>query len=207
MRKPRSMGGLEELGRVRLSANFFMRDFLYSEIADFYGIPNTPQCPDLAIETGRHLCEQLLEPLQAAFGRIAVRSGYRATEVTAFGNKVRQGASVESNAAYHIWDLADANGGHGAAACIVIPWFADQYAKGMDWRCLAWCIHDCLPYSHLQFFPKLCAFNVQWHESPLRRIDSFIKPKGCLTKPSMKNHEGDHSKWYNALPELTPYVG
>mgnify|MGYP003581915723 FL=1 len=29
---------LEELGRVRLSKNFFMRDFLYSEIAAWHGI-------------------------------------------------------------------------------------------------------------------------------------------------------------------------
>ena len=43
------MRGLEELGRVRLSTNFYFRDFLYSEIADFYGIPNIPAQPDLAI--------------------------------------------------------------------------------------------------------------------------------------------------------------
>ena len=29
MRKPGSMKGLEELGRVRLSPSFFLRDFLY----------------------------------------------------------------------------------------------------------------------------------------------------------------------------------
>lgn len=31
MRVPKSMKALEELGRVRLSKSFFMRDFLYSE--------------------------------------------------------------------------------------------------------------------------------------------------------------------------------
>lgn len=202
MRKPGSMRGLEDLGRVRLSANFFLREFLHSEIANFYGIPNIPQFPDLAIAMGRNLCEQLLEPLQARFGRIAIRSGYRAAAVTSFGNKLKFGASIKSNAAYHLWDLADGNGGHGAAACIVIPWFADRYEKGEDWRSLAWWVHDHLPYSQLQFFPKLCAFNIQWHESKVRRIDSFIEPKGCLTKPGMKNNEGDHSKWYISLPEL-----
>ena len=65
MRKPGSMRGLEDLGRVRLSANFYLRDFLYSEIANFYGIPNIPDDPDLAIAAGRKLCEALLEPLQA----------------------------------------------------------------------------------------------------------------------------------------------
>ena len=33
------MKTLEELGRVRLSPNFFMRDMLYREIANFHGKP------------------------------------------------------------------------------------------------------------------------------------------------------------------------
>ncbi len=74
MRKPASMKGLEELGRIRLSENFFLRDFLHSEIAAFYGLRNIPDDPDLAIAAGRRLCEDLLEPLQATFGRLAIRS-------------------------------------------------------------------------------------------------------------------------------------
>ena len=50
------MRALEELGRVRLSKSFYMRDFLYSEIANFHGIPNIPDDPDLAIAAGRKLC-------------------------------------------------------------------------------------------------------------------------------------------------------
>ena len=83
--RPGSVRSLEEFGRVRLSASFFMRDFLHSEIADFYGIPNIPDAPDLAVAAGRKLCEHLLEPLQATFGRLAIRSGYRAR-----GQRVRQ---------------------------------------------------------------------------------------------------------------------
>lgn len=193
------MKGLEELGRVRLSQNFYLRDFLMSEIANFYGIPNVPENPDLAIETGMRLCSELLEPLQDRFGRLAIRSGYRSAKVTAFGNERGHGASVKYNAAYHIWDMLDADGHKGAAACVVIPWFADQYAEGADWRALAWWIHDHLPYSHMEFYPKLCAFNILWSEEPKRRIDSFIKPRGCLTKQGMKNHSGDHDVWYSSI--------
>ena len=196
------MRALEELGRVRLSQNFYMRDCLYSEIANFYGIPNVPDNPDLAIEVGSRLCEELLEPLQATFGRIAIRSAYRAPAVTQFGNERKEGASVKTNSAYHVWDLLDKNGNKGAAACIVIPWFADRYAEGTDWRALAWWVHDHLPYSHMEFYPKLCAFNLQWHEQPVRRIDSFIAPRGCLTKPGRANHAGDHSEWYKSFPVL-----
>ena len=203
MRKPGSMRGLEDLGRVRLSDNFFLRDFLYSEISNFYGIPNLPSDPDLAITAGRNLCVALLEPLQATFGRIAIRSAYRAAEVNEFGNRTgSQCARNAANAAYHIWDLRDERSYMGAGACIVVPWFADRYAEGADWRALAWWIHDQLPYSHLQFFPKLAAFNIQWHERPLRRIDSYIAPRGCLTKPGLANHTGTHKAWYRGFPPL-----
>jgi hypothetical protein len=196
------MRGLEELGRVRLSPNFFMRDFLYSEIADFYGVPNIPDYPDLAIAAGGRLCVELLEPLQQTFGRIAVRSAYRSAAVTAFGNKRHHGASVERNAGYHIWDTRDRHGRVGAAACIVIPWFADRYTNGADWRALAWWIHDHLPYAHLQFYPKLCAFNILWREQGCDGIESFITPRGLLTRPGMPNFHGDHADWYAGFPVL-----
>src|ERR1700746_1760561 len=86
MRTPRTVRGLEEFTRVRLSRSFFMRDFLYSDISNLHGIPNLPDDPDLAIAAGRRLCEELLEPLQATFGRLAIRSAYRAPAVNAFGN-------------------------------------------------------------------------------------------------------------------------
>ena len=62
-----------------------MRDFLYSEISQIEGIPNIPDYPDRAIEAGRQLCELLLEPLQDRFGRICIRSAYRAPAVNAKG--------------------------------------------------------------------------------------------------------------------------
>ena len=74
----------------------------------------------------------------------------------------------------------DAQGLKGATACIVVPWFLERYEQGADWRSLAYWIHDHLPYSELQFFPKLCAFNINWHEKPKRSIGSFIEPKGKL---------------------------
>lgn len=62
MRSPQSVKTLETFGRVRLSKSFFMRDFLYSEISQIEGIPNIPDNPNLAIEVGKALCEQVLEP-------------------------------------------------------------------------------------------------------------------------------------------------
>lgn len=201
MKTPRSVAKLEELGRVRLSPNFFMRDFLYSEIANLHGMSNIPEDPDLAIAAGTRLCEDLLEPLNATFGRIAIRSAYRSPSVNAFGNENRLNcASNEANYAGHIWDRRDDQGRMGATACVVIPWFADRYEAGMDWRAMAWWIHDHLPYSRLQFFPTRAAFNLSWREAPERRIDSFIEPRGCLTKLGDANQAGEHSEWYIGFP-------
>ncbi len=81
MRAIKSYDALDRFGRIRLSKNFFMRDFMYSEISNFYGIPNIPENPDKAIEAGKRLCEELLEPLNATFGRIAIRSAYRSPKI------------------------------------------------------------------------------------------------------------------------------
>jgi hypothetical protein len=76
-RKLTSVAALTEVGRVRLSKSFFMRDMLHSEIAQVHGLLNAPDDPDLAIEAGTRLCEELLEPLQERWGVMRIRSAYR----------------------------------------------------------------------------------------------------------------------------------
>lgn len=203
MRAPATVRSAEALGRVRLSQTFFMRDFLYSEIAAINGMANLPDDPDLAIAAGRMLCTQLLEPLQATFGRLAIRSAYRSPEVNAFGCAHRLScASNEKNRARHTWDRRSRDGGMGAVTSVVVPWLVDRLDGGVTWQAMAWWIHDHLPYSDLQFFPKLAAFNIGWHEKPKRTIYSFAPPKGFLTKPGFDNHEGDHSALYPGFPTL-----
>lgn len=200
MRTPGSVASLETLGRVRLSKSFYMRDFLYSEIANLHGIPNIPHDPDLAIKAGKRLCEELLEPLQATFGRIAIRSAYRSPEVNDYGNRHGHDcASNEKNAAAHIWDALDKDGCMGATACIVVPRFADRYTGEGDWRRMAWWTHNHLPYASMTFFPKMWAFNLSWHERPERSIYSYVQPKGYLTRRGMPNHEGHHSAEYEGF--------
>jgi hypothetical protein len=184
MRKPASVDALTELGRVRLSKSFFMRDMLYSEIAQVHGLLNAPDDPELAIAAGTRLCEELLEPLQHRWGRIAIRSAYRSAEVNALGNAMQKAkkkgyncASNEANAAGHIWDLRDKDGCMGATACVVVPAFWDAHHEPGDWQILARWIHDNLPYSSLEFFPTYWAVNVTWRERPKRTISSFAEPK------------------------------
>ncbi len=189
MRRPASMWSLETLGRVRLSRHFYMRDFLYSEIGNMHRIPNIPENPDLAIANGRKLCEDLLDPLEETFGRIAIRSGYRSPELNRYGNEHKLNcARNDANYGHHIWDRVG-GGGTGAGTSLAIPWFADQYAQGRDWRDLAWWIHDHLPFSDLWFFPKLCAMNLSWREQPRRTISSYIAPRGQLLAPNAEPAE------------------
>ena len=204
MRRPRSMWSLETLGRTRLSQHFFMRDFLHSEIGNFYGLPYIPDDPNLAVAAGRRLCTELLEPLPATFGGISVRSGFRSVALNDFGNANKLNCARSSaDYAGHIWDRRDAQGHMGAMATIVIPWFADQYDRGRDWRDLAYWLYDHLTFDWAQFFPKLCAFNLTWREEPERRIDSYMAPnRGLLTKPGMSNHAGSHAETYAEFPPL-----
>ena len=196
---------LEVLGRVRLSDHFFMRDFLYSEISNAYGIPNNPVDKNLAIEAGTNLCRNLLEPLREKFGHLSIRSAYRSPDVNAKGaeNKNQHNCSSnKANHAAHIWDVRDDDGHLGATACIQVHWFSEQYEKGKSWEGLAWWIHDNLPYNSAFFFKNRAALNLNWRENPTRWIRSYIGSNGkYLTKPGMTNWSLDHSSEYKWMDE------
>lgn len=157
---------LEQLGRVQLSKHYQMRQFLHSEISQAYGIMNMPNHPDLAIEAARGLCENILEPLTEEFGPLIIRSGYRSPRLNAFGAKMGLAcASNEKNRAYHCYDLLDADGFKGAAACIIIPSaLGGDAPRFTNWRELAWHIDATLPYHRMAFF-KSGSFNIGWKEA------------------------------------------
>ena len=213
MRTPQTVKALEELGRVQLSKSFFMREFLYSEISQIEKLSNIPENLELAIASGKNLCEKVLEPIQQQLGRISIRSAYRSREVNAKGaEKEYNCAKNESNYAKHIWDVRDADGYMGATACIIVTSFIPYYEKTGDWTALAWWICDRIPdYADLEFFPKYAAFNISWHENPNypKSIYSHIKDphtnkKGYLTKEGMSNFTGDHAEFYQEFIKGLP---
>lgn len=181
-RKPASMWSLETLGRERLSKYFFMREFLYSEISNFHEHQNIPEDVELTLRVGRAFCTELLDPLHETFGCVTIRSGYRSPSLNRYGNERKLNcARNDYPGECHIWDRSAVAPIGGAT--IVIPWFADQYAKGRDWRDLAYWIHDHLPYSEQWYFPKLAALNLTWEPNPRRTISSYIAPRGKLVAP------------------------
>ncbi|HTL90466.1 MAG TPA: hypothetical protein VL134_13785 [Leptolyngbya sp.] len=181
-----------------------MREFLYSEVSQIYGIQNIPDDPNLAIAAGKHLCQNILEPLQDQFGRISIRSAYRSAELNKFCNERELGCSTnEKNFAGHIWDVRDNDGYMGATACIVVTSFIPYYEQTGDWTALAWWIHDHLPYASMDFFPSYAAFNITWHENPNypKYIWSYVEnphtqQRGYLTKHDRDNFGGSHEQFY-----------
>ena len=196
---------LEKLGRTRLSRNFFLRDFLHSEIAVIEGLINVPDNPKIAIEAGTGLCENILEPMQQALGKISIRSAFRSSAVNEVGNQKNYNcASNEKNHARHIWDVRDKNGHIGATACVVVNSYVDFFEQTGDWTALAWWVHDNIPnYSDMIFYPKLAAFNITWSSAPASEkiiMSQVPNPhtgkKGLLTKTGWDNYEGNHAEFY-----------
>lgn len=182
-----SYSGLERLGRIGLSKNFHMREFLYSEIAVNYQLRNVPEAKRLgvAISSGSKLCSLLLEPLQEQFGRVHIRSGFRSLEVNAAG--VDKHKCATDNRGFHTWDHPSEKNGIGATACISIPSISKVVlSDDVPYESVAWWVYDHLPeWSHLEFFAtpehsdELC-FNIGWLEKPLKRISSWRGGKQAL---------------------------
>ena len=85
--RPGSVRSLEELGRVRLSASFFMRDFPHSEIADFCLIPNIKQLTSSIGRTADTMCAKhsgppgmILERSKRVCMQPSIRCGQRLTK-------------------------------------------------------------------------------------------------------------------------------
>jgi hypothetical protein len=173
---PSTYAGLDRLGRVSLSKSFHMREFLYSEVAVHLALRNVPENVDAAVHAGRQLCERLLEPLQDAFGRVHVRSGYRSQKVNEAG--VEKYSCARDNDGFHVWDRPTTAGhGAGAVACLSIPSVSKRVLTGKaDDLAIAWWIVDHLPdWSFLEFFATHphsdeVAFNIGWHERPFKTI-------------------------------------
>ena len=163
---------LEKLGRIRLSDNFYMRQFLYSEIAAAHGLINIPDNIELAVEVSKHLCSEILEPITKEFGSIVIRSGFRSAVVNNYGAKNRLKCSHnEDNFAYHIWDHLDQNGFKGACACIVIPSLVNMNDQTAAINRIVNFAKAELNFNYITFFAHDMAFNIGWHEKPAAKIN------------------------------------
>ena len=93
----------ETLARTRLSSNFILRDLLFSTEAAALGFNNFPEHPNLVIAAGRALCDTVLEPVLAHFGRFAVTFGYQSREASEAGS-LKSSSSNPRSSNPHQWD-------------------------------------------------------------------------------------------------------
>lgn len=93
----------ETLARTRLSKNFILRDLLFSTEAAALGFNNFPEHPELVIAAGRAICETVLEPILAQFGRFAITFGYQSREASEAGS-LKSSTSNPLSSNPHQWD-------------------------------------------------------------------------------------------------------
>jgi len=207
-----ALADLDALGRVRLSDHFFMREMLYSEVANLFGVPNIPEDPGAAIEAGAKLCTLLLEPLKAAFGHVSVRSAYRSPTLNGFCHELHNRGVTDSwcirneeTYAHHIWDRRDAAGFRGAAATVFIPSYLDHFERTGEWQPLGWWLRDHIAqFDQVQFFPRSGAFNIRWYEGPNIRSVGYLdgSRRERLTAAGAPDFDGDHRALYAHIPAL-----
>lgn len=204
-----SVDALNRYGRERLSEHFFMREMLYSEVSNVHGVPNIPEDPSLAVDVGRTLCREILEPLRKAFGHVSLRSAYRSPTLNGFCNERFVAGDTacwctdnSMNAARHIWDRRDEAGFLGATATVFLPGYLDYYERTGDHASLAWWIVDNVPgFAEIFFFKQLCAFNIRWYEGPSEKAVWLLDPpnRTLLTKQGEPGFAGDHSALYASI--------
>ena len=206
MRKPASMKALEKLGRIRLSEHFFMREMLYSEIANFPRHPEragrsrprhrrgtgNPALRRAARAVARHLRARL-DPLRLPLRRgqhlrpRAIKQGLQLRRNDLELRAPRLGPGAMPTAA---WEPPPASSSPGSSRAT---------EAGTPWQAMAWWVHDHLPYSDMAFFPTYAAFNLRWCERPAQRIESFARAQGM---PHQARHGEPRRRPFPGVPRL-----
>lgn len=94
----------EALARTRLSKHYILRDFLFSIESSVLGFSNYPEHPQLVIDAGRAICEKVLEPIHAQFGRPALTFGYMSRQTIEFGMTDAERDTNPHSSNPHNWD-------------------------------------------------------------------------------------------------------
>lgn len=88
----------EALARVRLSKNYILRELLFSTECAARGLTNYPEDPDMVIRAGKALCEKVLEPVLAEWGRFFLTFGFQSREGIEWGwSKAKREANPRSS--------------------------------------------------------------------------------------------------------------
>ena len=184
----------EDLARVRLSKHFILRDFLFSTDAASRGLSNFPEDPEHVVKAGKALCDKLLEPILAHFGKFAITFAYQSRQSLEFNWPTELRETKWRNSNPHQWDRK--------------TWGEEVYAR-VD--VMPFCVEDG-KVSKMEF-GKWCMMNLdidllqQWTRSNVFCVS--ISPKarhvwhewGDLDAPRLTTFMGiDY--WQNVYPNL-----
>ncbi len=109
-----------------ITKNFSLHEFVYSSVAEKYGIDNTPD--ETVMLHIVELVETLLQPLRDAWGSgISVNSGYRCPELNS--HKEIGGSPTSAHAYGYAADIKPSNGDMKSFQEFVLGWFRNSSAK------------------------------------------------------------------------------
>lgn len=184
----------EALARVRLSQNFILRDFLFSTDAAANGLNNFPEDPDMVVRAGKALCEKVLEPVLARWGRFAITFAYQSREALELRWPKEKRETKGRNSNPHQWDRKS--------------WGEDVYAR-LD--ILPFCVEDGLidrhEFGHWLMHNLDIDLLMQWSRSNVYCISISPKPRriwlawGELDAPRCTVFMGT-DYWHRVYPTL-----
>lgn len=184
----------EVLARVRLSQNFILRDFLFSTDAAAHGFSNFPEDPDMVVRAGRELCEKVLEPVLARWGRFAITFAYQSREALEFKWTQEKRDTKGRNSNPHHWDRGS---------------FGDEVYARLD--ILPFCVEDGLvdrhEFGHWLMHNLDIDLLMQWSRSSVYCISISPKPRriwlewGEIDAPRCTTFMGT-DYWHHVYPNL-----
>lgn len=181
--------------RTRVSKNFILREFLYSSRADYFGVSNKPSdMPEQVVKSAKALCEQVLEPILAKFGKFFITYGYQSRKIldTLYPTNAPKSSSP------HQWDRGTFGSDIYARVDIVPVCVEDGEVTHEEF--LEWVIYN-TPADLLMFWRKTNTFCISIAPTPRRVALEWVQ---------MGKGEGGSNKityigadfWKNVYPTL-----
>lgn len=187
----------EKFSRTRLSKNFIMRDFLYCTYNDVHGICNFPEHPVSVIRAGKAMCETVLEPILAKFGRFAITYGFhnRSGMEAAYPNLKK---SSKTSSCPHQWDRGTF-GGKVYARVDILPFCVEDGLVSKE-EFGMWCM-DNLDIDLLMCWEKSSVFCITICPKPRRVFLEWVKFGTGEQGSNKKTYRGEYY-WQAQYPNL-----
>ena len=191
----------EELSLTRLSQNFILRDFLFSTEAAVCGHSNFPTDNiEQVIESGKVLCDKLLEPVLEHFGKFAITFGYQSRETIDRESSAQEKIDDKTCSCPHHWDRGTFGHNKVYARVDILPFCVEDGAVSKE-EFAKWCMMN-LDIDLLMMWEKANIFCITISPKP-RRVWLKWVPTGEGTNGSNKIEYMGRDYWNNVFPTIS----